>query len=129
MVDAAISQASPLLFQAAAAGTVFPTVTLDAARLIEGELTNFAVLTLSNVVFVSYQTDDGAERYALELHQGRLELHAEFCDWPARCAGRYVVGPWDSGRDRHNSGGTCAGRAAGRIQLFSGAPGGSRRLD
>ena len=37
VVDASISQASPLLFEAAAAGTVFPTITLTRRSSSQGE--------------------------------------------------------------------------------------------
>jgi type VI protein secretion system component Hcp len=66
VVDSSISQASPLLFQAAAAGTVYPSVSLTAATSINGTLSDFAKWTLSNAVFTSYRTADGAERYALD---------------------------------------------------------------
>ncbi len=101
LIDSAISQASPLLFQAAAAGTVYPTVTLSEAKSTSAELTTFAELTLSNVAVTSYQTLDGAERYALAYTQ------ADWSFLPSTDTGQPGT-PVDASWDLAAQGGTLA---------------------
>ena len=91
-VDSSLSQASPLLFEAAAAGTLYPTVTLSAARMSAGILTEFATWTLSNVTIASYQSADGAELYALDYTK------ADMTYFPSASGGNIgtpVDGSWD----------------------------------
>ena len=72
VVDSSISKASPLLFESASAGTTYPTVSLTAAQIDGGTLTDFALWTLNNVRVASYQTNDGAERYALDYTKATI---------------------------------------------------------
>ena len=104
VVDSSIGRASPLLFFSAAAGTLYPTVTLTAAHLVKGALTDFAVLTLSNVTIASYRTSDGAERYALDY------AAAKWSYTPITSSGQPGV-PIDASWDLTAQGGTVAGAA------------------
>ena len=128
VVDATINQASPLLFAAAAARTVYPTIEMTAARLTAGQLVTFAELTLGNVTIASYQTKGGAERYVLNYNT--LDLR-----YLPSSQGGQAVPPVDASWDLSTQGGTLAttkditpaepGVAAQYFLTVPGVPGGS----
>ena len=122
VVDASISEASPLLFQAVTLGTIYPTVSLTASKLSNGELTTFAELSLSNVTVASYQTIAGAERYVLDYTKA---------DWSylPQGSGGQSSSPVEESWDLAAQGGTLSQTtdlAAGprrRLQYFLSIPG------
>jgi type VI protein secretion system component Hcp len=72
VVDATMSRASPLVFQAAATGAPIAQATLTAVRIAGGTPVDFAKWTLSGVTVTSYVSADGVERYALAYDKATM---------------------------------------------------------
>lgn len=71
-------KAGPPLMQAAASGQIIKQVTFSARRTIEGETSDFLVITLSDVIVSSYQVSDtGTAKEQIELSFSKIVVDYE----------------------------------------------------
>ncbi|MBC6450901.1 Hcp family type VI secretion system effector [Actinokineospora xionganensis] len=76
LASASTGKAGPPLMQAAASGQVIKQVTFSARRTIEGETSDFLVITLSDVIVSSYQAGDtGTSKEQVELSFSKIVIN------------------------------------------------------
>ena len=67
VIESPTTAVSPLLFLAVAEATFYPTITLTAARNVNGGLQTYAQWTLENVVITKYVTADNEDQYDISF--------------------------------------------------------------
>lgn len=83
LASASTGKAGPPLMQAAASGMVIKEATFAARRTIEGETSDFLVITLSDVIVSSYQiSDSGTSKEEIELSFSKIVI--DYDDGTAR---------------------------------------------